>query len=934
MPGSEPIHTDPEDVPIAATQIQGADAASGGARQELPPEEASETVPKAEDPKDALPETESRSGEGPTLRIGEIIAQRYHIVRFLGRGGMGEVYEAQDRMLRDRIAIKIVRPRVASAQAASRFKREIQLARKVTHANVCRIFDVGVSQSSASAGDGDAADFLFLTMEPLEGETLSKRLRREGQLQVAEAQPILLQVAEALAAAHTAGVIHRDLKLANIMLIPAKSGIRAVITDFGLSCSLSDVEESGDPLTTGHMVGTPDYMAPELLGGKEATTASDVYSFGVVLYATVTGRMPFEVEGGRPALRQRLGQDPVSPVVHVPTLGKRWEQLILRCLARNPRDRFASAADLVEALREPTAPATDTNHPPRRTRFARFTLAAGVIAILICVLLLARFGPTFRSIRGKPALPGQKQLAVIPFAAMDGTAEAAAFARGLAETLAARLTRLTTRHPLQIVPVEEVRLNHIESVQQARREFGVNLGIEGSVQHYGPKVRVTYHLVDAATLQELRGETVTSAESDPFALEDQVASSVEKALDLELGPEERVHTDDPVTQPVAYDFVLQGRGYLADYTRPQSLESAIEVYSRAVELDPKYAPAFAGLGQAFWHKYEDTKDSSLVQKAKEACASAVGFGSNLADGHICLGTVYKGTDDYSNAAREFRRAVELDPTSDEAVRGLASALASLGRPKEAEDAYEAAIRLRPNYWGGYNMLGVFYFRAGRYDGAEKMFRQVMALSPDNYRGPSNLGGLYSLEGRYKDAIPFLNRAISLRPSADAYSNLGSAYYFSHRFGEAATAYRRALALNNLDYLMWGNLAEATVQIPDKRQEAQPLYRRAISLAEQQLQVTPKDSTLLGNLALYYSMLDDKGKADNYLKESLALNDKDPFVRFNAAEVYKRNGDVEQALHWVSAAVAAGYSPTLARENPAFADLKTDPRFVRIVPRDQ
>jgi serine/threonine protein kinase/tetratricopeptide (TPR) repeat protein len=932
MPGSEPIQTNSEDAPTSATQIPRADEASGGAGQELPPEEASETLPKAEDPKDVLSETESRSGEGPTLRIGEVIAQRYQIIRFLGRGGMGEVYEAQDRMLRDRIAIKIVRPRVASAHAASRFKREIQLARKVTHPNVCRIFDVGVSRRSASTGDGDTPDFLFLTMELLEGETLSKRLRREGQLRVAEAQPVLLQVAEALAAAHAAGVIHRDLKLANIMLVPAKSGVRAVITDFGLSCSLSSVEESGESLTTGHVVGTPDYMAPELLRGEEATKGSDIYSFGVVLYAAVTGRMPFEGEGGRPAPRRRLGQDPVSPVVHVPTLSKRWEELILRCLARNPQDRFESAAGLVEALRELAAPAIDTTYPPKRRRFVPMTLAAGVIAVLvlISVVLIARFGPDIRRGSSKPALPGQKQLAVIPFAATDSTAEAAAFARGLAETLAARLTRLTARHALQIVPVAEVRSSHIQTVQEARREFGVNLGIEGSVQRHGQQVRVTYHLIDAATLQELRGETVTAAEGDPFALEDQVASNVEKALDLELKPEERLRIDAPPTQPVAYDFCLQGRGYLADYTRPQSLESAIEVFSRALELDPKYAPAFAGLGQAFWHKYEDTRDRSLVQKAKEACANAIGFGGNMADGHICLGTVYQGTDDYSKAAREFGQAVELDPTSDEAVRGLASAYANLGRPKEAEDAYETAIRLRPNYWGGYNMLGVFYFRAGRHDGAAKMFRQVMALSPDNYRGPSNLGGLYLLEGRYKDAIPLFNRAISLRPSPDVYSNLGSAYFFSHRFAEAATAYRRALALNNLDQLTWGNLAEATFQMADKRQEAEQLYRRAISLAEQQLQVTPNDSTLLGNLALYYAMVGEKGKAASYVKESLAVDDKDPLLCFNAAEVYKRSGDIPQALHWLSAAMAAGYSPTLVRDSPAFKDLRTDPRFQNIV----
>ena len=290
----------------------------------------------------------------------------------------------------------------------------------------------------------------------------------------------------------------------------------------------------------------------------------------------------------------------------------------------------------------------------------------------------------------------------------------------------------------------------------------------------------------------------------------------------------------------------------------------------------------------------------------------------------------QGTDDYAAAVREFGRANNLDPTSDEAIRGLASALAKLGKPRQAEVAYQHAIALRPNYWAGYGMLGVFYYQAGRYGDAERMFRQVTALSPDNYRGPSNIGGLYLLQGRYADAIPLLKRAVFLWPTSDAYLNLGSAYFFLHNFEEAAKTYRQALAVNQLDYLVWGNLAEATSRIKGMRMDALELYKKAISLAEQQLHITPRDSTLLGNLALYYSMAGEKEKALGYVKRALAEDGNDPEVRLNAAEVFIHCGNVSEALRWLSAAVAAGYSPILARDTPSFDELKGDPRFQRAI----
>jgi serine/threonine protein kinase len=225
----------------------------------------------------------------PVFPPGQLVSGRYRIVRLLGRGGMGEVYQAEDLELKELVAVKTLLPAIASdGRMLARFKQEIQLSRKVSHPNVCRIFDLARHPADASA----PATTVFLTMEFLPGETLSARLHREGRLSAEAALPILSQTAEALDAAHRAGVIHRDFKPSNVMLVPAAGGTRAVVTDFGLARSCAPSGETTATLT-GTLMGTLDYMAPELLAGGSATVASDVYAFGTVAYKMVTGVLPF-----------------------------------------------------------------------------------------------------------------------------------------------------------------------------------------------------------------------------------------------------------------------------------------------------------------------------------------------------------------------------------------------------------------------------------------------------------------------------------------------------------------------------------------------------------------------------------------------------------------------------------------------------------------
>jgi tRNA A-37 threonylcarbamoyl transferase component Bud32 len=269
-----------------------------------------------------------------TFAPDEVVADRYRVVRLVGRGGMGEVYEAVDQLLGQRVALKIIRPDAADASAGQRFRRELQLARKVTHPNVCRIFDVVMH--------GTRAPMPVLTMELLSGETLTERVHR-GRIPVAEALPLAQQMAGALDAAHAAGVIHRDFKSANVILV---GGERAVVTDFGLARETS-VSSS---LTAGALVGSPAYVAPEQVEGHEVTPRVDIYSFGVVLYEMVTGELPFVAANPMATAMMRLREDPRPPRKLVPDLPVSWERTILACLARDPAQRPATAGDVAAAL--------------------------------------------------------------------------------------------------------------------------------------------------------------------------------------------------------------------------------------------------------------------------------------------------------------------------------------------------------------------------------------------------------------------------------------------------------------------------------------------------------------------------------------------------------------------------------------------------------
>jgi tetratricopeptide (TPR) repeat protein len=274
----------------------------------------------------------------------------------------------------------------------------------------------------------------------------------------------------------------------------------------------------------------------------------------------------------------------------------------------------------------------------------------------------------------------------------------------------------------------------------------------------------------------------------------------------------------------------------------------------------------------------------------------------------------------------LQRATALDPTSDDALRGLADAYQKLNKTGDAEATFRKAISLRPQYWDGYDWLGVFYWEQGRYDDAAKMFKEVISLTPDNFRGYSNLGGIYLLQGHYQEAIPILEKSVALRPTGEVYDNLGYAYFSMHNFEEAARNFEAGLKLDKSSWLSWGNLGDADYWAPGRRPQAGDAYREALRLADEQLRINARDGRILAYRATYLAMLDRNKEASEALQRALSISPKNPDVQFRAALVYNHLGDNARTLQRLQDAMALGVAASSLRDTPDFDHLRDEAQF--------
>jgi serine/threonine protein kinase/tetratricopeptide (TPR) repeat protein len=832
---------------------------------------------------------------------------------------MGEVYLADDTGLKRQVALKRISPALrADAESRQRLWKEAEWASRLNDPHIAAVYDV--------IDDGGE---VFVVMEYVEGETLRHRIGRP--LSIAEFLSIATQCAAALTAAHKAGLLHRDIKPENIMLTPAGQ-VKAL--DFGVARELP----GPDHATTRHtfesarFAGTLPYMAPEILEEKEGDGRSDIFSLGVVFYEALSGKNPFRRPGFLDTCNAILHQEPQPLSKQNSDVPEGIEKIIGKMMAKNREDRYATAADLDVDLRLLSRSAQLQHAQSQRIPKKFLVLMTGVV--LIAALGFLARNPSVqqraKTLLGVAHVPRQKLLAILPFRALEGDVQTASFTDGLTATLTTKLTQLTDNHSLGVISASEIQAKQVTTADQAYTEFGVNLVLEGTLSQSGGLLRINYDLVDPRTHRQLRGESFDLPASDPFVVQDRVVNGAVQMLELEVPPAERQVLDSHGTQiPAAETLYLQGRGYLQNYDRPENNDSAIQVFQQALKLDPNYALAYAGLGDAYWKKYADDKDPRWVQSSRESCEKAVSLDPNLAAAHECLGTLYSGRGQYENAVTEFGSALKTEPTNDDAIRGLARTYEHLGKLSEAEKTYQRAIDLRPQYWAGYNWLGAFYANHTRYADAAKMFSKVISLAPDSFRGYYNLAAANVALGQYAEAIANLNHSISIRPSSTAYANLGMAYFCLRRFDEAAQSFEQAVKLNDKFYEGWWDLGDAYSFVPAKSGLAKGAYAKCVSLANEAVNVDAKDFLAFSTRGICQAMLGDRAAAFADLLRADTIAPGDPEVSFDTAVVYNHFGETDQALQWLGKAVSAGYSSSIARDYPFFDKMRSDPRFQKI-----
>ena len=848
--------------------------------------------------------------------IGQTVS-RYRILEEVGRGGMGVVFRARDEQLERDVAVKILPPRMFPNQRArNRFHREARVLAKLNHPNIAMAFDYG---------EQDGID--YLVTEFVGGMTIDAKLAN-GPLTEKTVIQLGIQLAQGLAAAHHEHIIHRDLKPGNVRLT-ADGQLK--ILDFGLASWVDPERDLAKTLSEDSDdsgAGTLAYMAPEQIRCDEVDQRADIWGAGTILYVMATGQLPFPMSSRLKLIDAIQHLSPPSPSTLNRQITSSLDAVILKALDKDRDLRYQSASELgvdltrLSPISGETGKVAITEFRPAKRRMPWATWLAIAVVVLGCTYGGYHLGREWLS--PNPVSP--KLLTVLPFDSSGQDERTNALIAGLTDTLTAKLAE-TRDQKLQVISARDIREQGVKTTEQAYQVFGSDLVLQGSVHSVGDQIRINCSLVDSKTHRQLNASTITADSNNAMALEDKVANEVTSLIASVQG----VQAQTPLSvrtksNPEAYASYLRGRGYLSDYQKPESVELAIAELKNSVALDPQFPNSYAALGEAFLLGYQQTnRDSVWVRQAQQNCQKSLAL-KETAEGRVCLGDGYNLTGKYDLAVQEFGRAVQLDFSNEDGLRGEADAFVKLGNPSAAEAAYKKAISLRPNYWGVYSWLGVFYYNQTRYEEAVNQFEKVIELAPANYRGYSNLGAMYVAQGKYTQALAPLEKSIEIRPNLEAFNNLGNAYFQLRRFSDAAIAFQRGLNLDDSDWLLWGNLGDSLYWSGRNRAEAVAAYGKAIVICESKLQVNPKDATVLAFLADYNAMSQHHGKAVEQIERAIALAPEDGEVRLRAALVYNQLGDTEPCLASLEKAVAVGYSAEVIRDTPDFDHLHSNPRF--------
>ena len=555
----------------------------------------------------------------------------------------------------------------------------------------------------------------------------------------------------------------------------------------------------------------------------------------------------------------------------------------------------------------------------RRARKKTSTIAAAVLAAL-AVLLIA-LGLYW--VRIPDPLPSEIRLAILPLALEGPNALSREYADGLVATVSERVAALDGRRPgLAVLPPREaLHLKAIEPAEAAQR-LGANLVLTGNLVSSEETLRATVDLFSPDRGRVVRRDTFEIARGDLVALREQLVTVLAEMLDIPPSTAPQVYPEKSAT---AYGHYVEGRGYLLDESRLESIEKAISLFHRAQAEDEEYGLAWAGLGRAYLRKWELSKEESAFQLAKSAADTAIAYAGDIPQAHIAVGHVHPGSGRSEEAVANFGRALELDPGNPYAIIGMGRAYEANQASQEAEFTFKKAVAMRPKLWTGYKWLGLFYYNRGRYREAIDQYEKIIELAPRNVHARLNLGAFHALLDELDEAGRFWEEAVAIEPDPEVLGNLAKLAFEQGDYPEAVRRYEQAAELRPKLHQIWGNLAASYLKA-GRKNDYERAYRTAIQKADQDLKINSQNAEVIAYLGHYHASIGMVKKAMSLTARALAMVPDQPHVLITAAETYAEVGEVDLAGPVVAKALEHGYGLEALRRSDKLRVFLDDPKW--------
>lgn len=852
---------------------------------------------------------------------GQIIADRFAVVRFIACGGMGEVYEVEDRFLQGvHVALKMILPQIAGdASSSHRFEQEVLLARKVTHPNLCPIYDICRCQEPPPP-------FLFLTMKLLSGETLGSRLNQPSLIPRSEAISIFRQMIAGLAALHHAGVIHRDIKPNNVMLDHLGSELCLSIMDFGLA-RLYDSQTTS--LTRGFIAGTPGYIAPELLRGDCPSQATDIFALGVLFQQVLIGEFANVGSHGLSAKPSPALDDADVPAVFIHS--------VKEFLSDDPTRRchaFQQIQSTYDSGGSTPARALGDffNGAPHRLLTRRnFVVGSALTACAAAGGIVWKWDSISDHLNDLlHPLPLKRFVALLNWPSTSDPHIKPMLA-GVIEAIGNELARAEAfDRDLFVIP-QNVSADTKTAAQlnDIRDSLGANLILAASGATHSNQFHLALRVLDPASTQSIREKRLSLPLDERISFPSKAVRAAAELLDVSHFEHNDRRTIPDTLSPEAYAAFQEARA-LMKQENDTGLDAAIDKFKQALELDPRYATAHARLALAYLHFYEIHGDAAALSLARGNCDNALALNPNLALGHLALSFLLEQKGDKNGAFKEMAHALAIDPTDPVTLVYQAQLYARYNQWIAAEQTFDRVLKLRPNFWLAHEELGVVYNAQGEYPQAVTEFGAASLAAPKNARSLNNLGAVYLQQGKLDEAANSVKKSLDLAPSDSAATTMAALLRCEGKYTDAVRFAQKSVELNPSEAANWLELADCYSLAPRQRGKAKKAYSQGVKAQEEELRTDLTNGPGWMLLALCRVKSGNPETASSLVQKAESLYAGDIYSRLYKARTLELIGDREQALATLASCLKSGVTTFQILTMPDMGSLRDDLRYQEMV----